>query len=50
MDSSSSEDDDDDIHLLAHLFKEVCDMEANAKIRGYIDEIVSQYSEYDVII
>lgn len=51
MDSSSSEDDnddDDDLLFLAHLMEEVCETETHAKIRRYIDDVVSQYSDFDV--
>lgn len=48
MDSSSSSDDEDNLLFLAKIFDEVCDTESHAKIRNYIENVVSEYSDADV--
>lgn len=51
MESSSSEsDDEDDLQVLTHLIEGVCDTESHAKIRGFIEDVVSQYSDVDVSV
>lgn len=59
MDSTSSsseyEDDDelddlDDILLLQSIYADIIETESHAKIRNYVDEVVSLYSDTDVSI
>lgn len=48
--STSSEDDEDELLMLASIANELCDTETHAKIRGYIDDVVTEYSDDDVSI
>lgn len=48
MDSSSSSEEDDDLIFLQSVVNEVCATEFHAKIRRYVDEVVSYYSDNDV--
>lgn len=50
MDSSSSSEDDDELLFLESILNEVCDTETHAKIRNYVDNVVSLYSDADVSI
>lgn len=48
--SSSSDDDEEDLLFIASLVEEVCDTESHAKIRNYVDNVVSEYSDGDVSV
>lgn len=48
MDTSSSSEEDDDLIFLESIINEVCSKEFHAKIRKYVDDVVSQYSDADV--
>lgn len=55
MDSSSSssdnyDDDLEDLLLLKEISNELCDFENHAKIRNYVDNVVSLYSDAAVSI
>lgn len=46
MDSSSSSEDDE--LVLASTINAVCQTETHAKIRDYVDNVVSEYLDHDV--